>query len=79
MKATKYPYGTNNSGFYCQLEKPADVYENITKKELMSMADLRHPVLNKSEYYRLLSTDINGKPKPKFQLLCSTYLLVVEQ
>lgn len=78
MTATKFPYGCNHHGFYCQYDKPTEVFK-VTKKDLIKMADLRHPVLTKNEYYNTLSTDMEGKPLKRFTLMCSSYLLIIER
>ncbi len=44
----------------------------------MKLADLRHPVLTKNEYYENLSTDIKGNQRDKFELLGSAFLIVVK-
>lgn len=65
MKATFYPYGTNNSGFYTQ-RKTSEKTINVTKSDLLKIADLRHNVLTKREYFEVLSTDLKGKTKERF-------------
>jgi hypothetical protein len=77
MKVTFYKYGSNHSGFYVQRDV-VDKVQFMTKKELMGIADLRHNVLNKKDFYDTLSTDIKGNLKEKFDLLSSLHLLVVE-
>ena len=78
MRVTFYKFGSNIHGFYVQNEI-VDKVENLTKKDLMSIADLRHNVLTKKEYYDVLSTDKNGKPKDTFYLLTHTHQLKVEK
>jgi hypothetical protein len=77
MKVTFYKFGTNHSGFYVQNDV-VDKVEYLTKKELMGIADLRHNVLNKKDFYDTLSTDIKGNKRDKFELLGSTFLMMVE-
>jgi hypothetical protein len=77
MKAVIYPFFSNHHGFYVQKHKPSQVFDKITKKELIGLADMRHPVLNENEYYETLSTDINGRKRNEFELLGSTFLIVV--
>ena len=74
MKVTFYKY---HKGSYVQREK-VDKVENMTTQDLMKIADLRHPVLTKKEYYDVQSTDIKGKPKNEFSLMSSTHYLVVK-
>ena len=77
MKVTFYNYATANDGFRCQYDV-VDKVEYLTKKELMQLADLRHPVLTKNEFFENLSTDIKGNKRDKFELLGSTFLMMVE-
>jgi hypothetical protein len=74
MKATFYKL----SGFgYVQTEI-IDYVKKTTKSELLKIADLRHPVLTKKEFYEVLSTDINGNKRYEFSLLSHTHYIVVE-
>ena len=75
MKVTFYKY---HKGSYVQREK-IDKVENMTKSDLMKIADLRHPVLTKKEYFDVLSTDAKGNPKNEFSLMTSTHYLVVKR
>jgi hypothetical protein len=77
MKVTFYKYWCNHSGFYTQIET-IDKIEFLTKKEILKIADLRHPILTKNEFYNTLSTDIKGRLKEKFELLTNTHLIIVE-
>ena len=61
-------YKTINGG-YVQTETS---YKNeiLTKKELMQISDLRHPILNKKEFFDCQSTEKNGITlKKEFTLL----------
>lgn len=78
MEATFYNYGSNYKGYYIQTEK-IDKVEQVTKKDLMKIADLRHPVLSRSEFYNVLSTDIKGKPLKEFSLMTSTHYIIVRR
>ena len=77
MKVTFYKYDSRYDGFRCQWET-VDRVGYLTKKEVMEMADLRHPILSKREYYENLSTNIRGEKLKEFQLMGSTYLMVVQ-
>ena len=77
MKVTFYKYKIEYDGFRCQYDV-VDKVEYLTKKEVMQLADLRHPILTKNEYYNNLSTDIRGLRKEKFELLGSHHLMMVE-
>jgi hypothetical protein len=77
MRVTFYKYKSEYDGFRCQYDV-VDKVKYLTKKEVMGLADLRHPILTKNEYYNNLSTDIRGHLKDKFELLGSTFLMVVE-
>lgn len=77
MEATFYKFG-NYQGFYVQTEK-IDKIEQVTKKDLLKIADLRHPFLSKSEYYNVITTDIKGKPKKEFSLMSSTHYIIVKR
>ena len=64
MKVTFYRY---HKGAYVQTEV-VDKVESMTKSDLMKIADLRHPVLTKREFYNVLSTDRNGNLKKEFKI-----------
>lgn len=78
MEATFYKYGSNYKGYYIQTEK-IDKVEQVTKKDLMKIADLRHPVLSRSEFYNVLSIDIKGRPLKEFSLMTSTHYIIVRR
>mgnify|MGYP003475794435 CR=1 FL=1 len=59
--------------------KVVDKTENLTKAELIKVADLRHPVLSKKEFLEVLSHDIKGNPRKEFTLLSNTHYLVVKR
>jgi len=75
MKVTFYKY---HKGSYVQRKK-VDKVKNMTKQDLMEIADLRHPSLTKKEYYDVQSTDIKGNQKDEFSLMSLTHYLVVER
>jgi hypothetical protein len=77
MKVTFYNYLSQYDGFHIQTDV-VDTVKYLTKNEVMELADLRHPVLTKNEFYENMSTDINGKKLNKFRLLGSTSLMVIE-
>jgi hypothetical protein len=77
MKVTFYKYGSNHSGFYVQRDA-VDKVQFMTKKELMGIADLRHNVLSKNDFYDAVRMDMKGNLKEKFELLSSFHLLIVE-
>jgi hypothetical protein len=77
MRVTFYKYKSEYDGFRCQYDV-VDKVEYLTKKEVMELSDLRHPILTKNEFYNNLSTDIRGLCKEKFELLGSSYLMIVE-
>jgi hypothetical protein len=77
MKVTFYKYNSSYDGFRVQRDT-VDKVEYLTKKEVMGLADLRHPILTKREYYENLSTNIKGEKLKEFQLLGSTHLMLVE-
>jgi|688.fasta_scaffold1371569_1 hypothetical protein len=52
--------------------------EQMTKAGLMKIADLRHPVFTKKEFYNVLSTDRYGNIKKDFRLMTLTHYLIVE-
>lgn len=79
MTAYIYPHSIDHHGFYIQRDNCSKIIENVTKKQLMGMADLSHNVLTKSEYYQNISTDINGRPKSEFELLGGTFLIIVKK
>ena len=57
-----------------------DRVENVlqmTKQELMKIGDLRHPVLSKKDFFRVLSTDKDGNDKPEFDMMTRTHYLLV--
>jgi hypothetical protein len=74
MKVTFYKFANGHVQ-----TKTAEKTENLTKAELIKIADLRHPVLSKKEFFEVLSTDIKGNPKKKFELLSTTRYLIVER
>lgn len=78
MKATIYKYGSNIHGFYVQRINASEVINNVTKKQLIEMSDLRHPIHTKMEFYDILSTDMNGNKKQSFELLGKMFLILVE-
>jgi hypothetical protein len=75
MKVTFYPFA---GGSYIQTKIILKV-ETLNKKELMDIADLRHQVLNRLEFYNALSTDINNKKRKAFYLLSNSNYLKVER
>lgn len=77
MKVTFYKYNSAYDGFRCQFDV-VDKVEYLTKKEVMELADLRHPILTKNEYYENLSTNIRGEKLKEFRLLGSTHLMIVQ-
>jgi hypothetical protein len=77
MKVTFYKYDSRYDGFRCQWDA-VDRVEYLTKKEVMELADLRHPILTKNEYYENLSTNIKGGKLKEFQVLGATHLMLVE-
>lgn len=77
MTVKFYKYGSNIHGFFIQTEK-LDKTENLNKSDLLKIADLRHPVLNRVEFYNTLSTDRNGQSKKEFSLMTSTHYLKIE-
>lgn len=72
MKATFYKFING----HVQRDVIARV-ENHSKSELLSLADLRHPVLTRREFYDVLSTDINGNLKEEFELMTHSHLIIV--
>lgn len=78
MEATFYKYGSNHHGFYIQT-KVIDKIEQVTKKDLMKIADLRHPLLSEFDYYNVLSTDKDGKPLKVFSIITSTHYIIVKR
>jgi hypothetical protein len=74
MKVTFYKFANGHVQ-----TKTAEKTENLTKAELMKIADLSHPILSRKEFFEVLSTDNKGNPKKKFALLSKTRYLVVER
>lgn len=72
-----YPFESAYDGYRVQREKCTKSIEYNSVKELMEIADLRHAVLSKNEFFNVLSKDRNGEYKNKFDLLSNRYLLVV--
>lgn len=78
FQVTFYPYYTNYQGHYVQTDK-SDKTEIMTKKQLKAIADLRHPVLNKEEFFTCQSTDIKGNIRQEFTLsTMGNYYLVIK-
>lgn len=77
MKVTFYNYRSEYDGYRCQYDV-VDKVEYLNKKEVMALADLRHPVLNAREYYDAISHDYKGLRREKFELPGSTYNMIVE-
>jgi hypothetical protein len=77
MKVTFYKFKSEYDGMRVQRDV-IDGVEYLSKSEVMRIADLRHPVLTKNEYYTTLSTDINNLPKHSFELLSTSHLMVIE-
>ena len=75
MKVTFYKY---YKGSYVQLEE-IDKVKNMTKAELFKIAELRHPILTRREYFNVLTTDDKGSPKKEFTLSSSNHFLVVKK
>jgi hypothetical protein len=74
MKATFYKY----NGDRVQCDK-IDYSKNVTASELKKLANRQlsqHPVLNSSEYYNCLTTDIKGNNKRTFELMGLTHLII---
>jgi hypothetical protein len=74
MKVTFYKLANG----HVQTER-AEKTENLTTADLMKIADLRHPVLTKKDFYNVLSTDIKGNKRKEFALLSGTHYLVVKR
>ncbi len=74
MKVTFYRFANGHVQ-----TKTAEKTEKLTKAKLIEIADLKHPVLSKKEFFEVLSTDIKGNPKKKFDLLSKTHYLIVER
>lgn len=53
--------------------------EKMNKSDLFKIADLRHPVLNKNEYFQVQSTDMENNLKQTFSLLSSFHYLIVNR
>lgn len=78
MKVSFYRHGTNHHGYFVQREN-LDKTADMTKKQIFEIADLRHPILTKEEFFEVLSTDINGKKRKCFELLSrsSPHILII--
>lgn len=68
----KYRFGTR--------DKQATPFRvsNMTKAELIKVADLKHPNYNKKQFFEKLSTNDDGSLKDEFVILSSLYYLEVE-
>lgn len=77
MTAYFYPYGCNNHGFFVQTDNFTKVIPvKNAKKFALENCDLRHPILNKSEYFDCLVHDIKGRLKTQFEIMANTGLYV---
>lgn len=78
MKVEFYKYETQSDGFHIQTETCEKTVQ-MNKKELLAIADLRHPVLSESEFYDMKSKDQNGGRKQTFGLCSSLHYLIIHK
>ena len=64
-----YPFKSEFDGYHVQ-RISVEKTEVLTKKQLFNIADLRHNVLNKKEYFSLITQNKN-----EFELLTPTHLI----
>lgn len=85
MKVSFYKYGSNLHGHFIPLQ---GIYDgtvqpektiDMTKKEFFQVADLRHPISTKNEFFQTLSTDIEGKPKKEWSICGHNHFLVIRR
>lgn len=68
FNVTFYQHITKYDGFRLQFEK-SEKTEILNTKELMAVADLRHPILTKKEFFQTHLKDIKGNVRANFRLL----------